>query len=338
MDEDERQLKSLLLGAGPRSPVPAADLVAIRTAARAAWLELVAAEQRRDQRRRARAGLALAASVLIALLLGWWTTRRTPGVAEWIASVERVAGDVQVRGDRGPAAAVSVGTRLTSNALLETSDGVGQSVGRLALRLTGGGSLRLDAGTRLRLAAERRFELERGALYFDSGGTPAAGSAVEIATAFGTVRDVGTQFEVRLADADQGVRVRVREGRVSVDGDGIVHSAVGGEELRVGRNGSVVRSSVASHGPEWDWVWAAAPGFDIEGRSLAAFLEWIGREEGWRVRYQSPDLEAAAASIRLHGSIEGLTPEESVSVVLPGSGLAYRLEGGTLVVSRPQNS
>jgi hypothetical protein len=36
----------------------------------------------------------------------------------------------------------------------------------------------------------------------------------------------------------------------------------------------------------------------------------------------------------LHGTIEGLAPEEAVSVVLPGSGLAYRVEGATLLLER----
>jgi hypothetical protein len=32
----------------------------------------------------------------------------------------------------------------------------------------------------------------------------------------------------------------------------------------------------------------------------------------------------------LHGSIEGLTPEQSLGVVLPGCGLAHRIDGGAL--------
>jgi hypothetical protein len=34
----------------------------------------------------------------------------------------------------------------------------------------------------------------------------------------------------------------------------------------------------------------------------------------------------------LHGSIEGLTPEQSLGVVLPGCGLAHRVETGALQI------
>ncbi|MGH9464714.1 MAG: FecR domain-containing protein, partial [Thermoanaerobaculia bacterium] len=284
---------------------------------------------------------ALAASLLVALLLGWrWTARRAPGSPEMVASVERATGEVRVRNDRGPAEAIGAGTHLPVGALLETSDGGGRSASRALLRLTGGGSVRLDSGTRVRLTSSRQLELVRGALYFDSGAPAAAGGAVEVATAFGIVRDVGTQFEVRLSGERDGVRVRVREGRVALDAEGASHSATGGEELSLRPDGSVVRATVARSGPDWDWVLATAPSFEIEGRSLPAYLDWIGRETGWDIRYESDALAASAKAIRLHGTIAALTLEESLSLVLPGSGLAYRLEDGTLWVTRPpaQNS
>ncbi len=340
---DERQVRELLAAAGPRPTVGSDDLAAIKAAARAEWLELVAAQRRLPERRtpssqRLRLGLALAASVMAALFLGWWWTKReAPGVMETVASVERVTGAVHVRGGRPEAEAMRVGTRLPVGALLETSDRIGQPAARLALRLSGGSSLRLDSGTRVRLVSSERLELERGALYLDSG---ADGAPVEIDTPFGTVRDIGTQFEVRLSEGGEVVRLRVREGKVALEASRGSHAAAGGEELSLRRDGSLSRGTVPSHGTQWDWVLAAAPSFEIEGRSLAAFLEWVGRETGRRVRYESPALEASAATIRLHGTIAELTPEESVSVVLPGSGLAYRLEDGTLLVTRPaaQNS
>jgi hypothetical protein len=336
VEDDEREVKDLLVAAGHRPPVPAEDLAAIQAAARVEWLQLVAAEHGRGSR--ARAGLALAASVLIALLLGWWwTTQKAPGVVEVVASVERVTGAVRVEEGQPGAEAMSVGTRLPAGALLETSDRIGQPVARLALRLSGGTSLRLDSGTRVRLVSSERLELERGALYLDSG---AAGAALEIDTAFGTVHDIGTQFEVRLSEDSEAVRVRVREGKVALDAEGASHAAAGGEELSLRRDGSVVRATVERHGPDWNWVLAAAPSFEIEGRSLPAYLDWIGRETGWDIRYESAVLEASAKAIRLHGTIADLTPEESLSLVLPGSGLAYALEDGTLLVTRPpaQNS
>lgn len=341
VEDVEREVKELLVAAGHRPPVPSEDLAAIRAAARVEWLHLVAAERERRESSHSRAWLAVAASLLVALVLGWWwTTQRAPDLMEVVASVERVTGEVRVAEGQPGVEAMRVGTRLSVGALLETSDRIGQPVSRVALRLSDGTSLRLDSGTRVRLVSNERLELERGGLYFDSGATPAAGGAIEIATAFGTVHDIGTQFEVRLSAADDGVLVRVREGKVALDADGASHSALGGEELRLRRDGSLVRATVEPFGSDWDWVLAAAPSFEIEGRSLEVYLDWIRRETGWDIRYESDALAASAKTIRLHGTIAELTPAESLSLVLPGSGLTYALEGGTLLITRPpaQNS
>ncbi|HEX5760947.1 MAG TPA: hypothetical protein VF121_17300, partial [Thermoanaerobaculia bacterium] len=70
------------------------------------------------------------------------------------------------------------------------------------------------------------------------------------------------------------------------------------------------------------------------GATLAEYLGWLARETGWRVVYEDPSLAALAGTIRLHGTIAGMVPDESASVVLPGSGLAWDLEGGTLRLRR----
>src|SRR2546427_815740 len=82
--------------------------------------------------------------------------------------------------------------------------------GRAALRLDAGPSVRLDAGSDLRLVSAHVLELRRGAVYVDTGARSPNGSAatasgaegpaspIEIRTSLGRVRDVGTQFEVRL--------------------------------------------------------------------------------------------------------------------------------------------
>jgi hypothetical protein len=63
-------------------------------------------------------------------------------------------------------------------------------------------------------------------------------------------------------------------------------------------------------------------------------LRWVSRETAWRLQYEDEALAELATTIRLHGSIEGMAPDASVAVVLPGSGLDYRLEGGALRITR----
>ena len=46
----------------------------------------------------------------------------------------------------------------------------------------------------------------------------------------------------------------------------------------------------ASYGETWDWIASTTPAIDIEGRPLADFLAWAGRELGREVVFASPEL------------------------------------------------
>ena len=97
--------------------------------------------------------------------------------------------------------------------------------------------------------------------------------------------------------------------------------------------GTARREPIAIAGPEWSWVDRLAEPFILEGATVTAFLEWIRREEGWRWEIADDALRARAGRIVLHGSIEGLTPEEALAAVLPASGLTYRREGTRFLIA-----
>lgn len=323
--------------AGPRPHVPERDLARIRAAARAEWQQLIAARQRRAHVRRLVPAL-VATGLLLALGVGWWWRDRTlPVDPTPIATIELLRGDVRVRetpdGESSRHREPTVGEPLVAGTTLAT--GARGAAGTVALTLADGESVRLDSGTRVRLVSRRRLALETGTLYADSGVSTGGGGGLEIVTAWGSVRDVGTQFEVRVAaDEDVALRVRVREGRVAVAAGGASHTVVEGQELWMRDDRTVSHHPIERHGPAWDWALAAAPSIDIEGLTLSSFLDWACREIGWELRYADADAARAAAEIRLQGTIEGLTPDQAVRVVLPGSRFDSRLEDGTLTVFR----
>jgi ferric-dicitrate binding protein FerR (iron transport regulator) len=207
-------------------------------------------------------------------------------------------------------------------------DEIATGEGRLGMRHAQGLSLRLDRVTRVSLVGIGAVRLLEGAVYVDSspGNAP-----ITIETSMGSVRDVGTQFEVRVAAS--ALSVRVRSGLIEVRRGPDVYQARAGTELTVGRRGAST-SPLPVFGASWDWVSAAAPPFAADGQTLGALLDHLSREQGWTIVWADPQLAASASGIVLHGSLDGLAPLEQLGVALSTSGLAYAVEDGTLTVSR----
>lgn len=316
-ERDDATIRRVLRLVGPRPEVPAEAMAAARAAAEDEWRRTVRAHSRWKRARHPGVWL-VAATALLAVGLVY----RSGFSPRDVATFEVVADSVSIepRQTTGP---VRPGEAVRAGARIDT-DG-----GRSALALAGGVSLRLDAGTEVQLRSESVLELLRGAVYVDSAGE----SSVEVRTSLGVVRDIGTQFEVRLLDGGEGtLRVRVREGAVTLERDGEVHEARAGTELRLAPGGQVTRGTVAAYGDEWDWVLATAPAFQAEGRTLGEFLDWLCHEGGWTLRYADGDLADLAASATLSGDTESLTPLQAAQVWLQASGLEHRFEDGTFVV------
>jgi hypothetical protein len=241
-----------------------------------------------------------------------------------LATGGRIQGRPALRPGGGKALPLVPATPIHVNDVIETDN-----ASRASLRMADGSSLRLDWGSRVRVVAPAAIELGAGSAYLE---TSERARGFEIRTSMGTVRDIGTRFEVRLIDS--GLRLLVRAGRAQITRGPTITAAAAGTETTVTTTGIAVRS-VPPYGQEWAWVSTLAPPFAIEGHSLRAFLDHIAAEEGWTVRYATPALAEAANRILLHGSVEGLGAEEALEVALATSGLQYRLRDGELLVSRP---
>jgi hypothetical protein len=308
---------SLLRLAGPRpAPSPAAAAAA-RAQVRAAWRAGV-------RRRRARTALAAAAAVGVAISAATLSQRGVqPPPRESARLGAAVLGSVDAGGpvEREGASGwtpLAVGDAVREGSRIRTG---GSGAG---LRAPDGRSLRVAADSRVLWEAPGRLTLEAGAVYVDSGRAAAgAERPFEVRTAWGVVRETGTQFEVRLDPA--GLRVRVREGLVAVRDE----SAAGGVELRVD-SGGVTRRAFPVHGPEWAWVLSLAPAFEMDGRSLHELASWASREAGWQLVYLDAGSRRRAEGAVLRGSVRGARPDEAVVAVIPSTGLRHELKAGVL--------
>ncbi len=338
---DEEVLGAQIAAAGPRPPIPPEALAALAATARAALRAQGAPEKpienaARTPRtshgwRRAAVFAASAALLLAALGFGWFTFKSGPSSFQSgsvAAVVEQTTGRLEMEIGKGYWRQVVVGERLPKGVRLRTESGA-----LAALRMAGGATVRVDALSRVQLLSAGALRLDRGALYADTGFEQPGGPALEVRTAFGTVRHVGTQFEVRWIDGGRPtVRVRVREGSVAVEGGGRSYRAAAGEEISVRSDGEVARAQVPGYGAGWEWMMDAAGGLEIEGQTLGQVLDRVQRETGWRVRFADSGVEAAARRIVLHGGVGALRPDQAAFAILPSAGFEGELEGGVLVV------
>ena len=319
-DRDVELARLLQLG-GQRLAVPPDRADRVRHAVLAECRSVARARRRRTAMGVA-AGLAAAAAVAVAVRLNVSPTRPLPP-PQHVATVERAVGaDARRMTSEGPDSLKAQDAVLVGD---ELELGAGS---RLTLTREHT-SIRLDERTRLRLVTRSTVELHAGAIYVDHTGDA---SGLEIRTSFGTVRDVGTQFEVRL-DAER-LRVRVRSGEVELDRGSDRISAMSGTEL-VATSTATTRESVPIYGADWGWTSTLAPPLAVEGQRLGVVLSTLSRERGWRLAYEPPMLEADAAAIVLHGAVDGLDDDEMLSVVMQTSGLAFGLDRGVLTIRRP---
>ncbi|MCI0417388.1 FecR family protein [bacterium] len=261
---------------------------------------------------------AIAASILICVLVWQFMTRETANPVS-VGIVENLQGTVLKDTKNEP---LVRGGTLMSGTTLQSGE-----TGRLLVRMLRGVSLRLDVNSRLHLKSESVYVLEQGAAYLDCN---RSGGSIALVTPMGTVRDKGTQFEVRLQEGK--MQIQVREGSVLLEQNGAEKTVAAGSRLIVDENGSAFFSTISSYGSDWNWISEVAPGFPMEGLSLIEFLNWVTRENGWSLQFAEPSMRDSASKVILHGSVKDLSPQQMLSAVLPVCGLTYSVENGVLAV------
>jgi FecR protein len=341
MKEEDDEVARLVRLAGTSAPIAAERLARMRTAVHGAWRDGYVGRTRRRWLMAA-ALVAAAASGVIAFAM--WRPIRTPAAVRVPAPIPVLVARIDQA--TGSPARFTAGDAVMSGSTVTTS------AGTLAMTLTSGVRLRLDASSTARVDSATDVALERGAVYVDSAGAHPAqpgASPISIRTPAGLVRDIGTQFQVRIeARLDgPGIRIRVRDGRVRLtSANGVDVRADAGEELFSrpdGSDRSISRRSITATGSEWAWAERAAPPFAVEGKTLGAFLDWVSHEGAWTVTFADRRFSQTARATVLHGRpdlLRGLTPAEALDVVLPACGLRHRIDisgGHRVVIEREIN-
>jgi len=319
MQNETDLIESLLRRAGPRSEPPVDAYHQVHAAAITAFRAKTT--RRRGRQRVLWAGAAAAAVFAIALMFQWTPPMAVPSE---LARVERMTGGVEEATGEAWRALGEARTPLKTGMKLRTLAG-----GRVALALAGGGSLRLDAETEVMLDAPGRVYVRHGTIYVDSGARPGA-TRLQIVTPAGTARDIGTQFELQVAGS--ALRLRVREGSVSIDRGGQSLTGGAGEQIAIDALGGISRDVIEPAAAAWQWAESIAPAPDMDGRPAAELIAWAARETGRELRYVSPNAEQRASSVILHGNIRNLTPLAALEAMLATTDLEYALRGDTMEI------
>lgn len=284
-------VEALLEKAAPRPTPPGSVEQDIRAAVRTEW----AAVTGRHRRKRVATGLAVAATVALALAISLTSLRHTGVAPVAVASIDRSIGTLYVQSDNSGVLQPIDNTSIVTGQVLTTGD---DSVAGLSW--LNGGSLRVDGNTRIEFVTADKVFLHSGKIYFDSYGA-ITGSGFTIDSVHGTVSHVGTQYMTEANAAS--LTVSVREGEVSIDGNYHDHVVFEGQRVQLTGSAQPSVTNTSGAGAEWQWVEAVAPNISVEGMTIYEFLQWVGRETGHKVEFASDEAEALARADRLLGTV-----------------------------------
>lgn len=323
-------VEQLLEHALPRPAPPVADEQDIREIVRAEWQSVTG---RRTSRRRVM-NYAIAATVVLAVAVAFNSFRLNDVAPVQVAKIDKSHGSIYVLGERSELhelvdlAEISAGqTVITGN-----ESGIGLAWGN-------GGSLRVDADTRIEFVSDDVVYLRAGRIYFDSESELVAavsgGSVLAVQTDHGTVTHLGTQYMTYVDD--EKLAVSVREGMVSVDGLYYEETASAGEQLTVAGRGRPSVVNIVSYGDAWQWVETTTQDFDVDGRTMYEFLNWVSRETGLQVEFEDDAVLEQTRSAELRGIVDE-APTEALRLRMMTASLDWRIEGGSLIVSAVDSS
>lgn len=267
----DKDIEKLMAFVSSREHPPAATAERVRRAVMETFDELPEPQHRRPSRL-----MAVSTALAAALALMYLLQSSLPEVIS--------AGEIQF--SQGTFSVQSLDGSVADTSLVAPGSTIQtDSDSRLLLQLEERSALRADAQTRFTLISSTEIQLHQGRIYLDNANS----QPLKVVTRYGTVTDIGTQFEV--ASLGQQLTVALRQGAIDLTvGDQQLHSAAQtgqGELLRFTGTNLTQRSPIAATDDHWQWIHRARPGFKLADRSVADYLNWAARESGWTLRYQS---------------------------------------------------
>lgn len=226
---------------------------------------------------------------------------------------------------------IAIGTRLNTS-----------TDGRVLLALADTATtVRLDHGTEVVLRSKSELLLNSGSIYIDTGGTSKQRlSHVTVTTKFADITDIGTQYLIRATAASTIVAVREGIVRIVTGQQETESRALEGEaqQLSISRGLPVNSQTIPKYGAAWSWIHDIAPSFDTDKRPLIEYLEWVSRETGKSLQFDSTESARAAHKSVLHGALQGYSPEDALKFHLSTTDFeSLESDDGILLIAQKSN-
>ncbi len=296
----EQEIENLLKKVGPLQQPPEEMALRVRSKVHKQWRKETAARQKNRFRMSAAAAVIVAAGAIALFQSG-----QSPDNDAYIARVDGRTETMMALSEDGKWNPVS------SDRLLDGMEIKAQEPS--SITFAGGMNVRLNRDTDITLLSSNSVQLNSGSLYLDSYDRPEA-EAFQVLTAFGLAEDIGTQFMVSTDDG--GWSVQVREGEVNVSDSGQQVTLAQGDKVSISTDDDISKATVAPYDASWRWTESSRPVYQLEGRKLGEYLDWVARETGKSVEYNSQEASEMATATTLHGSIDHLSASDSLAYVL----------------------
>lgn len=314
-DKDFKPLADLLHEAGSR-PAPDQEITAAVYQAVAAEWERTTVKSKQYWPLLA----AVASLVAIAILV---IQLAAPDIPVSRFQVARLDGTAEQWID-GQWQALVAGSAVSESARIRTGPNAA-----LALDGPRGVGLRFDASSEFSIAAQS-LQLVNGAVFLDLN--PLARGQYQVTTSLGVVRHLGTRFVVRFQD--EALSVMVRDGRVSLDSGEQSVKLIAGQAVRADLEGVGTITEMPLDDDAWQWVADASPGMNLDGRTVAEFLDWVATETGMQLIYADSALERAAGKATLSGSVNDMSARMALDPVLSATHFSASIKDGQISITR----
>ncbi|VUD41699.1 hypothetical protein TDB9533_00542 [Thalassocella blandensis] len=316
-------IEKLLKGAN-KPPTPNSnDAQEILVATKKAWQESVRQNKSREKKRKVIA-FNFAAIVLVGIL-GLWKFQpfNSANDLKELGSITFASNLYQINGNKQSAPSrIHSGDTLTAG-----------SSTLLSVTLQDGTLITFAPDTALQFTGVSTMNLMTGRIFVDS---PGQNTSVVIGTPWGSIQDIGTQFEITV-DTNE-LTVAMREGKVKMDlGHSIEYAAYEngkGDLIRINKANQMRKEEISSTDTHWSWTIPAIKALNLENITAYDLLNWVSRTTGRNIVYNSALVSQLAKETHFStGRIEADAIDPVLPVLFETTTLSLKIDNNTITVS-----